>query len=87
MAVNFQSLDDPDLAGSLVGRTQDASTSNFVLDFGEDGAYVAFDVNDDVFEGLMDTSRPDSLNARWINVWYPQRQKQMIETLARIYDF
>ena len=87
MTVNFQSLDDLDLAGSLVGRTQDPSTNNFVLDFGEDGAYVAFDLNHAVFEGLMDTNRPDSLNARWINMWYPQRQKQMIETLARIYDF
>lgn len=87
MTVNFQSLDDPDLAGSLVGRTQDPSTTNFVLDFGEDGAYVAFDLNHALFEGLMDTDRPDSLNARWINLWYPQRQKQMIETLARIYDF
>lgn len=87
MSVSFQSLDDPDLAGSLVGRTQDASTTNFVLDFGEDGAYVAFDLADVVFEELMDTSRPDSLNARWINLWYPQRQKPIIETLARIYDF
>jgi hypothetical protein len=87
MSVNFQSLDDPEIAGSLIGRTQDASTSNFVLDFGEDGAYVAFDLTDPTVEDLMESDRPDSLNARWINIWYPQRQKQMIETLARIYDF
>jgi hypothetical protein len=87
MSVNFQSLDDPDLTGSLVGRTQDASTTNFVLDFGEDGAYVAFDLTDSTIEDLVDHDRPDSLNARWINIWYPQRQKLLIETLAKIYDF
>ena len=46
MAVNFQSLDDPEIAASLIGRTQDVSTSNFILDFGEDGAYVTFDLPD-----------------------------------------
>lgn len=87
MTVKFQSLDDPDIASSLVGRTQDASSTNFVLDFGEDGAYVGFDLTDPTIEDLMDADRPDSLNARWINIWYPQHQKHLIETLARIYDF
>ena len=87
MAVNFQSLDDPEIAASLIGRTQDVSTSNFILDFGEDGAYVTFDLSDPTVEQLMEHDRPSSLNARWINVWYPQRQRQLLESLARIYDF
>lgn len=87
MVVNFQSLDDPEIAASLIGRTQDVSTTNFILDFGEDGAYVTFDLADPTVEELMEHDRPDSLNARWINVWYPQRQKPLLESLARIYDF
>lgn len=87
MSVSFQSLDDPEIAGSLIGRTQDASTTNFVLDFGEEGAYVAFDLIHSTIEDIMENDRPESLNARWINVWYPQRQKPLLQTLARIYDF
>lgn len=87
MVISFQSLDDLDIAGSLIAKTRDASTSNFVLDFGEDGAYVTFDLSSPVLEDLMAIDRPDSLNARWINIWYPQRQKKLIETIARIYDF
>lgn len=87
MSVTFQSLDDPEIAGSLIGLAQDASTSNFLLDFGEEGAYVTFDVDNPTLEDVLEKSRPDSLNVRWINIWYPQRQKQLIETLARIYDF
>lgn len=87
MTVNFQSLDDPEIAASLIGRTQDVSTTNFILDFGEDGAYVTFNLADPTIEHLMENDRPGSLNARWINVWYPQRQKQLLESLARIYDF
>lgn len=87
MVISFQSLDDPEIAPSLVSQTQNASTTNFVLDFGEEGAYVTFDLNSSSFDDLMGVDRPDSLNARWINIWYPQRQKKLIETIARIYDF
>jgi hypothetical protein len=87
MAVNFQSLDDPEIAASLIDRTQDVATTNFILDFGEDGAYVTFDLADPTVEQLMEHDRPSSLNARWINIWYPQRQRQLLESLARIYDF
>ncbi|KAM0722987.1 hypothetical protein Q7P37_001185 [Cladosporium fusiforme] len=87
MVISFQSLDDPEIASSLIAQTQNASTTNFVLDFGEDGAYVTFDLGSSTFDDLMDIDRPDNLNARWINIWYPQRQKKLIETIARTYDF
>jgi hypothetical protein len=40
--------------GTLLGRLIDADARNFVLDFGEDQAQVAFNVREDLFPQLVE---------------------------------
>lgn len=87
MSIVFENLDDDEIADELIDQTRDAATKNFILDFGEESAHVAFNLSHSSFEEVLDHERPANVNARWINIWYPQRQKQLIETLARLYDF
>ncbi len=84
---SFKSLDDPLVSDSSVVATQSRQTTNFVLDFSDDAAYVAFDLYPLSVAGLLDHERPDLLNTRWINVWAPAQQAPLLELLAQHYDF
>lgn len=64
-----------------------SSSQNFVLDFSDEAAWVAFDLSSPAIDGLFEAERPDSLSTRWINIWSPYNQAQLLETLAKRYDF
>ena len=83
----FHNLDSPaDLDGFLQAVTSNNS-QNFVLDFGDDAAFVGFDLFTSSVAALLDAERPEVLNVRWINIWAPQHKKETLELLARRYDF
>lgn len=86
-SVDFRNLDDADEIDTLVGRLQSSSTKNFLVDFGDDDAYVAFNLFRPTVQELLETERPDRLTTRWINVWHPYHQKSLIGLLAKHYDF
>lgn len=65
----------------------DIKTRSFVLDFSDDEAWCGFNLEADELGKLLKSSRPSSLNTRWINIWRPQEQKEILEALARHYDF
>jgi len=85
--VDFRNLDGADELDTLVGKLQSSSTKNFLLDFGDDDAYVAFNLFRPTVQELLETDRPDRLTTRWINIWHPYHQKSLIELLAKHYDF
>lgn len=66
---------------------RDIKTRNFVLDFSDDEAWCGFNLEAEQLGKLLRTSRPSSLNTRWINIWRPQEQKEVLEALAKHYDF
>ncbi|CAO2650583.1 Nn.00g018750.m01.CDS01 [Neocucurbitaria sp. VM-36] len=68
-------------------QTRNPRTSNFCLDFGEDDAYCAFDLDASSYSKLLSTPRPQQLHTRWINIWMPYSQKDLIRTLASHFDF
>lgn len=68
-------------------QTRNAQSHNFCLDFGEHNAYCAFDLDDGSYEKLLSAPRPTSLHTRWINIWMPYNQKDLIRTLAGHFDF
>lgn len=83
----FRSLDDRANLGELVEAAQSSHTHNFVLDFDDDAAYVAFDLSTTSVSTLIGTRRPEPANVRWINIWYPCLQQPLLELLAKQYDF
>lgn len=68
-------------------QTRNPRSSNFCLDFGEDDAYCAFDLDASSYSKLLSAPRPQQLHTRWINIWMPHNQKDLIRTLAGHFDF
>jgi hypothetical protein len=68
-------------------QTREHRTSNFCVDFGEDDAFCAFDLDYQAYEKLLKSPRPTELHTRWINIWMPYDQKDLIRTLASHFDF
>lgn len=85
--VSFQCLDDPSNLNHLMDEVRSTSTGNFIVDFSDDTAWAAFDLPTTSIKALFDADRPESLNARWLNIWYPFQHQSLLEFLARRYDF
>ncbi|KAF1837553.1 hypothetical protein BDW02DRAFT_117739 [Decorospora gaudefroyi] len=68
-------------------QTRSPKSNNFCLDFGEDNAFCAFDLDSQSYTKLLTSSRPPELHTRWINIWMPYNQKDVIRTIARHFDF
>jgi hypothetical protein len=57
------------------------------VDFGEDSAFCAFDLDAQSYSKLLRSPRPAELHTRWINIWMPYNQKDMLRELAAHFDF
>ncbi|KAF1972924.1 hypothetical protein BU23DRAFT_554767 [Bimuria novae-zelandiae CBS 107.79] len=68
-------------------QTRNPRSSNFIIDFGDDEAYCAFDLGSNSVSRLLSTPRPTNLHTRWINLWVPNLQKDVLHALAKHYDF
>ncbi|KAK8193211.1 uncharacterized protein BKA78DRAFT_294601 [Phyllosticta capitalensis] len=83
----IQNLDDRHVFLDFHNRASKVSSRNFVIDFGEDEAWGGFDLSAGGLKALLDAERPAELNTRWINIWLPYKQKELIGALAKHYDF
>jgi hypothetical protein len=80
-------LDDPAAIDASVATVQSYGTFNFVVDFSDAAAWASFDLHPLSLAGLLESERPEVLNTRWINIWYPSQQAPLLELLAKRYDF
>lgn len=83
----FQSLDDPTVLSESMQALYSPGSRNFVLEFGDSHAHVAFDLDNSFFPDFLSSPRLEASSTRWINIWYPSHQRGVIETLAKHYDF
>ncbi|KAG9833231.1 hypothetical protein KCU77_g12582, partial [Aureobasidium melanogenum] len=83
----FRNLDLTDVLDDSVQLICTPTSHNFVVDFGDDEAWVSFDQSAETIHALLETSRPSTLHTRWINIWYPFLQRPLLELLAQQYDF
>lgn len=83
----FRNLDNPDVLGDSIEHLCSPLARNFVVDFGDDEAWVTFDLAAETIHNLLDTAHPSTLHTRWINIWYPFTQRPLLELLAQQYDF
>ncbi|KAF1814119.1 hypothetical protein P152DRAFT_412628 [Eremomyces bilateralis CBS 781.70] len=83
----FKDFDDSFGFRILDERLRRAQSRNFVLDFGDDAAWCAFDLNTDAVSKLLRSKRPASLHTRWINIWLPDQQRELLTDIAKYYDW
>jgi hypothetical protein len=68
-------------------QTRNPRSTNFCIDFGENDAFCAFDLDAAAYSKLLSAPRPPQLNTRWINIWMPYNQKDLIKVLGQHFDF
>lgn len=83
----FEDFDDPDVFYKAELGARNFSTQNFVIDFGDDDALCASDLTASDYDNILRTPRPSNLHTRWINIWFPYKQKDILHAIARHYDF
>lgn len=83
----FRSLDNPGVLEESMQALITPLSRNFVVEFGDSHAHVAFDFDPSSFQQYLDLDRPNALSTRWINIWYPYQQRSMLEMLGQLYDF
>lgn len=84
---SFRDFDDGRNFDLFDRQTRNPRSSNFVIDFGDDDAYCAFDLGSHSISRLLAVPRPSNLHTRWINLWVPHLQKDTLHVLAKHYDF
>ncbi|USP74309.1 hypothetical protein yc1106_01583 [Curvularia clavata] len=84
---NFRDFDSERNFDLFDRQTRDPKSNNFCIDFGEDKAFCAFDLDAQSYEKLLNAPRPTELHTRWIHIWMPYNQKDLIRTLATHFDF
>ncbi|EYE95407.1 uncharacterized protein EURHEDRAFT_412225 [Aspergillus ruber CBS 135680] len=81
----FRDIDDEANFRTYLHLLEDAHTHNFVLDFGNEDAWCAVDLERDDIASLLCSPRPRCIGTRWINIWAPEEQKKMIKTIMSHY--
>ncbi|PGH05388.1 hypothetical protein AJ80_08356 [Polytolypa hystricis UAMH7299] len=59
------------------------ATRNFIVEFGDTKARCAFDLEGPDFEKLVQEPKP--LETRWINIWAPELQKDIVQIVTSHY--
>ncbi|KAK2760773.1 hypothetical protein FQN54_002010 [Arachnomyces sp. PD_36] len=61
------------------------STKNFVVDFGEEHAWCAPNLEEEDYEALLKAERPSCFGTRWINIWGPELQIPSLRAITEHY--
>jgi hypothetical protein len=83
----IRDFDDPGNFDELNRLVSNPHSRNFIVDFNDDKAWCGFDLDADSYSALLKAKRPPELNTRWINIWRPHDQKDILVALAKQYDF
>src|SRR2546429_9303768 len=89
-SITFKNFDDEESFAHYENRVKDPAAQNFIIDFCEQSAHIAFDIANDqaLWENLLKKDRTkDSTNTRWINIWAPYRQQHIVSAIANHYEF
>ncbi|KAJ5166939.1 uncharacterized protein N7482_005720 [Penicillium canariense] len=81
----FKDIDDKNNFADYMRQLQNSRTRSFVLDFGNDDAFCATDLNTDDFQGLLRRSRAKCFGTRWIHIWNPEQQKDTVKMITSHY--
>ncbi|KAJ5771244.1 uncharacterized protein N7511_003295 [Penicillium nucicola] len=85
LADKFKDIDDKIQFVTAMHRLKDPLTANFVLDFGNEDAWSASDLNSEEIKLLLGKPRAKCFGTRWINIWAPEEQKETIKAITTHY--
>ncbi|KAG4032370.1 hypothetical protein MFRU_007g02740 [Monilinia fructicola] len=87
----FADFDVQVIYDASLERARNEQTRNFVVEFGKLEARIAFDFNASQLGQLLDEAPAEAERVRppvrWINIWGPNRQTDVIDVLAKRYGF
>ncbi|KAN0117443.1 hypothetical protein V8E51_003420 [Hyaloscypha variabilis] len=81
----FYDFDNADVYKDSLNHNLRDSTRNFVVEFGADEARIAFDFSTEGVSNLLKKKPSSKLPVRWINVWGPHRQPDLVDVLGTHY--
>ncbi|KAL5333447.1 hypothetical protein BJX70DRAFT_380873 [Aspergillus crustosus] len=82
---NFSNIDEASHFRGYLALLRDVRTQNFVLDFGNEDAWCAVDLEQQDLTALLTHNRPKCFGTRWINIWAPEEQKDLIKAITNYY--
>ena len=82
---NFESLDDSRVYKNSYSFLEKVDSLNFVVEFDDSQAYVAQDLGESEVEALLAPKRTSSSVTRWICIFGPERQQDLIKYLGHEY--
>ncbi|KAF8867211.1 hypothetical protein BDZ45DRAFT_710207 [Acephala macrosclerotiorum] len=85
--IPFDNYDDAKVYEISQNRALLQQTRNFVVEFGRSQARIAFDIGAEHVQTLIDNPPPADRPVRWINLWGPHVQADIVELLGKHYDF
>ncbi|KAL5692570.1 hypothetical protein EMGR_005775 [Emarellia grisea] len=81
----FRDIDEESCFNAYNRRLRDSQTQNFVLDFGNEDAWCAMNLSHEDFSLLLRKPKPNCFGTRWINIWAPEEQKNVIKEITSYY--
>jgi len=83
----FSNFDTEESFPCSDSQVRDPLSRNFVVDFSDEEAWCAFDLSEVSIGTLVRALRPPNLNTRWINIWQPHVQQEVISVIGKHYEF
>ncbi|CAK7209678.1 hypothetical protein SCUCBS95973_000521 [Sporothrix curviconia] len=83
----FRNFDDPAVYQETVDAAFTTSASNFVVEFGDNKAYIACNLSEDDAVSLLAVPRSPDTPVRWINIWNPSKQRGVVQAIGQRYHF
>lgn len=83
----FNNFDDTETYAKFEEAVLDGSTSNFVIEFDNENASVAVDLDEASLHTYLTTARASRGSTRWINIFAPDQQPLLVKRIAQYYQF
>ena len=83
----FDNFDDESYYPSFEAAITKESTLNFAIEFDDGSAHVALDLQADNMSKFLSKSRASGASTRWINLFGPNLQTQIVKAIAEKYEF
>ncbi|KKK24604.1 hypothetical protein P175DRAFT_0432568 [Aspergillus ochraceoroseus IBT 24754] len=81
----FKDIDEEPNFRNCLKLLRDTQTGNFVLDFGNEDAWCAVNLEREDLTTLLSHNKPKCIGTRWINIWAPEEQKDLIKAITTYY--
>ncbi|GKT39948.1 uncharacterized protein ColSpa_00129 [Colletotrichum spaethianum] len=82
----FLNLDDKDVYDHVKAEAASDKTRNFVVEFNQNEARIAFDLSPEDFIVILGQKAPEG-TVRWINIWSPSTQSSTVQQIGNRYGF